>query len=40
MQLTVVINADNVTGDGISHANAIIRHKSQRIGNLHFPIFS
>ena len=36
LQLTMIVDADDVTGHRILAAHAFVRHKGQRVGELHF----
>ena len=38
MQLAVVVDADDVTGDGVFHQYALVGHEGQRVGQFHLAI--
>ena len=40
MKLPVVVNADDVSGHGVRHDDAILRHEGKRIGDLHLASFT
>ena len=40
VQLSVVVDPDDVARDGVGHDDAVLRHEGERIGELHFAAFA